>query len=170
MLGVVAPALGSMQLGVGVIGLQFQSSRIPVVALLVSASVLVACVVAMSMTLRDLPVLSLGRSRRRRLSHRTRSEVPSRRMARTVTGVRPTLSSGPVQLHHVPLRRPARQSDPTPDTQRSNASADATMSPAERTIEHLLANDPDLLAGIIRDWLRTDNDTNTATSADRTKR
>ena len=85
-----------------------------------------------------------------------------------MTGVRPTLSSGPVQLHHVPLRRPARQSDPIPDTQRRNTTANSTMTPAERTIEHLLENNPDILATVIKDWLRTDTGIGTGTNADRT--
>ena len=141
--------------------------RLPVAALVVSATVLVACIFLMSRALPDLP-----RWRRRAhggigwvtssTSSSTSSSSPvtatmsQRRGA--VTGERPALPAGPAIATSVVERRtvtgPARQIEAAPDA----LSAETKAVAAERTIEHLLETDPDLVAGIIMQWLQSDRD------------
>lgn len=138
------------------VSLGFSTAHVPVVALLVSSSVLIASITVMTRTIGGLqgPRFSfrLGRSARRGRS----ATVQHRALGvRTVTGVRPTLPARPVQIEHVPLRRPARQSGDTPDTQQRGTTHTSATTTAEQTIERLLATEPEVLAGIINDWLRT---------------
>ncbi|MFN3255997.1 MAG: hypothetical protein ACE37B_09890 [Ilumatobacter sp.] len=141
-------AVDSAVVAVGALG-----DRMSVAAFAVSATVLAICVVLMSRALPDLPRWRWGGSNDAGWANSTTS-----RRRGAVTGERPALPAGAVEATSVVQRRtvtgPARQIEAAPDALSSETKAVA----AERTIEHLLETDPDLVAGIIMQWLQNDRD------------
>ncbi|WP_420452515.1 hypothetical protein [Ilumatobacter sp.] len=123
------------------------TTQVSSLALIVSASVLVVCVVAISASLPGVSVFG----RRRAPSARPALPVPLPR--RPIAGRRPSLPAGPIDVgNQPPPGAPARQAGPTPDTPEQAPEVRA----AERTIERLLEDDPARLAEIISAWIGSD--------------
>lgn len=123
------------------------------ITLVASGAVLALCVAAMAAA---LPEPHLGRRRwrrRRRPAHDVRRDVVVASYLRDhdrnpITGPRPSL---PRALRST---TPARQTPWSLDTH----GAEDELQRAEAVIDYLIDTDPDLLADIIMDWIRSDPD------------
>lgn len=121
------------------------ATDVPLLVLGAGGLLLAVCTVLLSLTFPWLP----------RVRWRRRSRPRSPRW-RAVTGPPPALPAGPppaVPVSPAVVRRPARQPDSGPHVHRHG---DA-VSEAEATIEHLLDTDPDRLARLMMDWIRTED-------------
>lgn len=125
------------------------AADVPILTLVASGIVLVVCTTLLSVT---FPAFRRPpRRRRARAAPTGRTEDAGQRLV--VTGRPPALPSGPAPVAPT-VRRPARQIEAAPNVHQQRDG----LSEAEATIEHLLDTDPDRLARLMMNWIRTDDE------------
>lgn len=120
----------------------FLAADAPVVALVISAGVLLACTALLSIT---VPPIRWRRWPWRRPATR-------RAARRAITGRPPELPTGPIRPAPA-IRGPARQVWPGPHVQRRSDG----VAEAEAAIEELFDTDPGQVAELMRQWIRQDD-------------